>query len=106
MSKKFTYSSYDWGSEHYAEGLNYKKVVKLNLKYPTEKQMKLYNDLRGACEKAGIDLSGMVFDTRTNRSTSSSIKALYSILGRHGYDSYGNKIKTYNISELENNTNE
>lgn len=88
-------------SEHTArqKSYNYSAMTRYAKQYPTEKQLKLVDSLKATCEKVDIDISGLELRTATRNDVKSSIQALYTILNKNGYDSWGNKITVYNIND-------
>lgn len=83
------------------KGYNYSKMARYAKKYPTEKQLRLVDGLRKTCERVGVDISGLELATKTRNDVVASIHALYTILGKAGYDGWGNKVKVYNINDVQ-----
>lgn len=73
-------------------GYSYRNIVIDVYHTPSEKQMELIKGLKATCENVGIDLSGLRFNLRDRNGASSAIRALYTILGKHGYDGWGNPL--------------
>lgn len=99
MSVKFPYSGYGGGTK--SDNYNYKKLWAAEKKFPTEKQMKYFHDVKRVCEQVGINLDDMELKANTKTEISHSINAMKTILAKNGYDGFGNPIKTYNLKEVE-----
>lgn len=85
---------HDWGR-------NYKKTVSYVYDTPSEKQAKLIKDMKATCERVGINLDGLRLDTRDRQGARATIRALYTILNKHGYDGWGNPLnKSENADTL------
>ena len=94
---KYPYSTHTSKERSY----NYTKIMKARRRFPTEKQLKLINDLKATCERVGIDLTDFEMNINDMNGASSAIKALYTLLERNGYDSWGHPIKVYNMYDTE-----
>ena len=82
-------------------GYSYKKITRYVHDTPSEKQLKLINDMRATCERVGISLDGMLFNTHDRNGCGAAIRALYTILNKHGYDGWGNPLnKSENADTL------
>jgi hypothetical protein len=67
-------------------------IVRNYENHPTEKQMKLIASLRATCARVGIDTSDFHTRTKTLSDAKGTIRALYSLLARYGYDGWGNPL--------------
>lgn len=92
MARRIKYTDAKYRVKESDMGGTYRRMTYDVMIGATEKQAKLIKDLKQICADVGIDLTGLKFSVRDRTNARSTIRALYSILERHGYDGHGNPL--------------